>query len=328
MRFTENVSQIKEKWKVYFSNVNWRNTLMFLLFLVLAAAFWMMLFFQKDIEINYRIPVKYINVPEDVVFDAALPEIIETRLADKGSELIRYSLFPKDSIVVDVSEYLNNRIHNLQGTELMQLINQKLQKSSILKTYYPVNISLSVSKLESKKIDVIFDGEISTGRSNLIPEEYELDPHQVTVYGSAQQLAEINEIHTKHTALTNLKATSQFELKLATIEGLKFSPEVVDIYIPILEYTERKFDIPVTVTNIPSNIDVKFFPSNIEVSFSVTLDDYKKISEDDFEIELNYYTFFNNENGRTTVELTQAPTSIKNSKLSPSEIDFLLEKNN
>lgn len=328
MSFKSIVNQTKEKWKVYFSNINWRNTLIFLMFFVLAATFWMMLFFQKDIEINYKIPIKYVNIPNDVVFDTALPEVIDTRLADKGSELIRYSLFRKDSIIVDVAEYQNSRIHNLQGTELMQLINQKLQKTSLLKTYYPVNISLSVSKLESKKVNVLFNGEIATGRSNLIPDDYQLEPHQVTVYGSAQQLAEVNEVQTIHTTLNNLKATSQFELELQPIEGLKFSPEIVDIYIPILEYTERKVEIPITVKNVPSNIDVKFFPSNIEVSFSVTLEEYRRISEDDFAIELNYNSFYDNENGRTTVELTKAPATIKNSKLSPTEIDFLLEKNN
>ncbi len=328
MGFKSILNQITGKSKVYFSNINWRNTLLFLSFLVLAAIFWLMLFFQEDIEINYKIPIKYTNIPDDVVFDTALPESIDTRLADKGSELFRYALYWNDSIIVDVAEYHNNRIHNLQGTELMQLINQKLQKTSTLKTYYPVNISLNVSKLESKKIDVVFDGEISTGRSNLIPDEYEIEPRQVTAYGSAQQLAEIDEVLTVHTVLNNLKATSQFEIELAAVEGIKLSPNVVDIFIPVLEYTERKFEIPVTVTNTPSNIDVKFFPSNIEVSFSVTLEDYKKISEEDFSIELDYKSFYQNENGRTAVELTLSPASIKNPKLSPSEIDFLLEKNN
>ena len=328
MGFKSTFKQITEQGTVYFSNINWRSTLLFLMFFVLAAIFWMMLFFQKDVEINYKIPIKYINIPEDVVFDSALPESIDTRLADKGSELLGYMLFGNDSIVIDVAEYHNNRIHNLQGTELMQLINQKLQKSSTLKTYYPVNISLNVSKLESKKVDVVFDGEITTGRTNLIPDEYEIEPRQITVYGSAEQLSEIHEVQTKHTVLSNLKATSQFEVELAPIEGLRLSPKVVDLFIPVLEYTERKFDVPVTVKNTPANLDVKFFPSNIEVSFSVTLEDYKKISEEDFAIELDYNSFYQNENGRATLELTQSPASIKNPKLSPTEIDFLLEKNN
>ncbi|MEA4950801.1 MAG: hypothetical protein VB068_14335, partial [Petrimonas sp.] len=73
------------------------------------------------------------------------------------------------------------------------------------------------------------------------------------------------------------------------------------------------------------NIDVKFFPSQTEVSFSVTLEEYKKIAPEDFEVELDYKKFFKNETGRVDLELSKSPPAIRNVKLSPSSIEFLLE---
>ena len=321
-------NNVISKIKTYFSNMNWRNTLLYFLFLILAAIFWMMLFFQRDIEATYKIPVKYLNVPDDVVFDTTLPKEIEIRVGDKGSEIFRYVFKQKDSIEIDVHKYQSERINNLQGTELMQLIRQKLFKSSTLTAYYPANISLNVSKLQQKKLKVVFDGEITTGRNNLVPDVYTIEPLTVTAYGSEAQLSELENAVTEFSQFNNLKATSQFQIKIKSVEGVKFVPDVADIYIPILEYTERKFEIPVTVRNVPKGIDVKFFPSFTDVSFSVTLDDYRKISQEDFKIELDYRKFHNNENGRVELELTEQPESVRNSRLSTTSVEFLLEKEN
>lgn len=308
--------------------MNWRNTLLFLLFLILAAIFWMMLFFQNDIEATYKIPVKYSNVPNDVVFDHPLPQDIEIRVGDKGSEIFRYTFLLRDSLDIDVQKYHNERVNNLQGTELMQLIRQKLFKSSTLTAYYPSHISLDVSKLHQKTLQVVFDGEIATGRSNLIADEYTIEPKTVIAYGSKTQLEEIENAPTEYSLFNNLKATSLFQVNIKPVEGVKFVPKAVDIYIPINEYTERKFEIPITVINVPGGIDVKFFPSSTDVSFSVTLEDYKRISQDDFAIVLDYNSFYKNENGRVELSLTTEPESIRNAKLSTQSVEFLLEKGN
>ena len=328
MVFTSLINNVITKVKAYFSGMDWRNTLLFFLFLVLAAIFWLMLFFQNDIEATYKIPIKYSNVPNDVVFDHPLPQDLEIRVGDKGSEIFRYTFLLRDSLDIDVQKYHSERINNLQGTELMQLIRQKLFKSSTLTAYYPSHISLDVSKLHQKSLDVVFDGEIATGRSNLVADDYTIEPKKVVAYGSKAQLEEIENALTEYSLFNNLKATSLFQIKIKPIEGIKFVPSTVDIYIPINEYTERKFEIPITVKNVPEGIDVKFFPSSTDVSFSVTLEEYKKISQDDFAVLLDYNTFHQNENGRVELILTTEPASVINTKLSTQSVEFLLEKGN
>ncbi len=70
---------------------------------------------------------------------------------------------------------------------------------------------------------------------------------------------------------------------------------------------------------------LNFFPSRANVSFSVTLEEYKKIIPEDFEIELDYREFHNNEGGRVELILTKSPSSIINPRISPSSVEFLFE---
>lgn len=78
---------------------------------------------------------------------------------------------------------------------------------------------------------------------------------------------------------------------------------------------------------MPSNLDVKFFPSRAKVSFSVTLEDYRQISQENFSIVLDYREFRDNENGRVQLELTQSPSFIVEPRLNPSSVEFLFENN-
>ena len=323
------LASIKDRWiekiRDFFSRLNWKNIFLFVLFLILSFIFWLMLFFQRDIEATYKIPLKYTHIPDDEVFDVALPDDIEIRVADKGSEIFRYTFTLKDSIEIDIARYKEERIKNLQGSELMQLIREKLSQSTNLKAYYPVNISLATSKLQKKELKVVFDGVITTSRSNLVADSVTFLPATVTAYGSQNQLSEIQSAVTEYTLINNLKATSQLRVKLMPVNGVKFVPGEVDIYIPVMEYTERTFEVPVTARNVPSNIDVKFFPSQVEVSFSVTLDEYRKIAPEDFEVELDYLEFYKNANGRVDLKLSKVPSTVRNVKLSPSSVEFLFE---
>lgn len=309
------------------SQVNWKNFVLFLGFFVIAFIFWLMLFFQRDVEGTYKIPLKYTNIPHDVVFDTPLPEYIEVRLADKGSEIFRYDLsLGRDSLEIDIKKQKEAGVNAIQGNQFIQLIRTPLFSGTQLRGYSPASISLVTSKLQNKELKVVFDGEISTSRANLVADSASFIPKKVKAYASGKNLSALKNAKTEYTIVNNLKSTSQLKIKIQPIEGVKFVPDEVEIFIPVNEYTERSFEIPITARNVPENVDVKFFPSQAEVSFSVVLEEYKKIAPEDFEIVLNYHQFSNNEDGRVELKLSHQPSSIQNPRISPASVEFLIEK--
>ncbi len=309
----------------YRAKVDWKNLGSFLAFFLLAFIFWLMLFFRRDIETTYKIPLKYTHVPHNIVFDQALPEYIEVRLADKGSEIFRYDFILKDSLEIDVEAYKNDNVEMIQGSAFLQLLRKNLTNSTNIKGYNPGAISLKSSKLQQKTLRVVFDGDISTSRNNLVADSISFIPHAVTAYGSKENLSKLDKAVTEYTVFSNLKATSQFKIKIKNEEGVKFVPNEVEVLIPVLEYTEREFEIPITARHLPDNLSVKFFPSQATVAFSVTLEEYKKIVAEDFEISLDYNDFYQNSDGKVALTLTKSPAVIRNARLSPSAAEFLFE---
>ncbi len=324
------VKAIIKKWQpgvnAFFSTFPWKNVLVFVLFVMLAFIFWLMLFFQKEnVEGTYRIPLKYTNIPDDVVFNNPLPSFIELSVTDNGAQIFRLDIRKKDSLEINVSELTAGGNSVLQGDQFRQLIRDRLFPGTNIRGYYPMNISLATSKLQSKELRVVFDGEITTSRANLVADSATFIPNVVMAYGSQKSLNQLKGAVTEYTVFKNLKATSQLPIRINEVEGVKFIPSQVDIYIPIREYTERSFEIPITAIHVPSNLDVKFFPSRVNVTFSVTLEEYKEIVPEDFAIQLDYRKFHSNENGRVDLELTHKPSSVINPRISPTSVEFLFE---
>ena len=188
-----------------------------------------------------------------------------------------------------------------------------------------MNISLAASELQSKELLVTFDGEITTSRANLVADSATFIPEHVIAYGSGEKLEKLETAATEYTVYRNLNATSQLPININSVEGVKFSPSRVEIYINIEEYTEKSFELPIVATHLPPNLDVKFFPSRANVSFSVKLEEYKKIVPEDFAVELDYRVFNENKDGRVELELTRSPSSVVDPRISPTSVEFLFE---
>ena len=315
-----------DRLQLTFAKVNWSKVFPFFLFLILAFIFWMFLFFERKTDASHRIPLKYTNLPEDEVFINNTPNHIDVRVRDLGKELFRYMFRKRDSLQIDVTEAQRNNATKLQGNELTQLIHTKLYPSTDIVGYLPASIPIETTKLYSKVVPIFFDGEILTSDSHLAIDSIAIIPNEVKILGSKEKLDKISEISTEYTVFEDLTATSQLPARLKRMDGVKeMDPTVVDIYIPILEYTERQFEVPIHSKNSPKTMDVKFFPSRAKVTFSVTLDDYKKINPEDFEIVLDYNELRQIEDDQVELKLTKHPSSIRNPKLTPSTVEFLFE---
>ena len=325
MSLKSNINNSWDKLKTTFTKVDWGKVLPFFLFLILAFIFWMFLFFERTTDGSHRIPIKYVNMPKDEVFVEEVPSHIDLRIRDHGKELFRYLFSKRDSLHIDVVDAQRNNKVKLQGNDLKQLIHTKLFSSTDIIGYLPASIPIKTSKLYSKIVPVVFDGEKRSSARHLVVDSISIIPNEVKILGTKEQVQSITQVSTEYTVFENLKATSQLPAKLKPIDGVMFEPNVVDIYIPIYEFTEREFEIPILSKNSPNTLDVKFFPARAKITFLVTIDNYKKISSDDFEIVMDYNSLRETEGDQVELKLSKYPSSILNPKISPEVVEFLFE---
>ncbi|MCD7936621.1 MAG: YbbR-like domain-containing protein [Tannerellaceae bacterium] len=206
-----------------------------------------------------------------------------------------------------------------------EIAKQLINTTNIL-SFEPQQIDVEYSLRAHKSVPVIFNGSIQPQSGYALSGKIEISPSTVEVYSSKERIDTLSLVNTNYTEIKNANKTISRIVQLEAIKGTSYEPQMVTITIPIEEFTEKTFEIPVQFIGVPRNYNIRAFPSMIKVNAQVPLSRYKDLSEDEFAIELNYIDLENNPSGSTSITLTQKPTWIENTTLSPNRIEFIFER--
>lgn len=322
---------IIQRVRLFWRNFSWKKCLTFFIFLLLAIIFWGMQVFREKFEDNIIIPIKYIHVPDSIIFENHLPEKVTAIVKDDGAALTRYYLTKRnDSLVIDVREAINNKKgstkFSVPNEKMDQLIREKLYGGTDLRSYSPSYILEPFTVMQKRTVSVVYDGHIELAQGYIIDGDLTISPEEVTAYGSKQMLDTTFFVHTINDTIYNLKGSKSVIVPLRKIKGMKLSPDTIRLTIPTDRFTIEKIDVPISCINLPQDLSIKFFPSSVGVSFMVGLKQYKNIKQDDFKIILDYNELKNQKSSRIAVGITHQPDYVRVQSFDPSEIEFILEK--
>lgn len=320
--------EILDKIRFFFKDIKWKKILIFSFFLILSSTLWLMQIYRQKYEATLVVPIKYINVPDSILFQTTLDNEIKIRIKDDGGTLFRY-FFTRghDSLIVDMKEFINkNSSHVIQGSELDMMVRSKIFLSSELIGYSPTQLLYAYEALESKRLSVIYDGYIKLLPGYIIDGDLSVEPESVMAYGSQDILDTLSFAYTTSDTLTNIKVDKVVSLHILPVEGIKFVPDKIDLAIPIDEYATKTLDVPIVCDNLPRDLDIKLFPSTVKVSFIVGLKRYKDINADDFEVKINYDDIVSSDKPIVAVRIVTSPDYIKTKPPVPAEVEYILEQ--
>lgn len=319
-------SQNKVKAGFIHIHFNWGKILTFIFFLLLSTIFWFILVLRQTFESTIQVPITYINVPDSVLIKNPLPATINVSVSDKGIDLLRAYLANKKSpLEIDVRGYINSKNTLISDDQLVQLIKTKFEKTTTLLRYSPSRISLDYSVLRSKKVPVIFDGEITTKANYLLDGDIEVKPDSVIAYSSKEILNKFNVAFTANKKFEGLSSNTVINIRMKSEKNIRFEPEIVQVKIPVAEFTQKQVTVPITCLNLPVGTNVVFFPSSATISFAVALSDFNKITADDFSLDLDYQDLVQTKGGVIRLRLTGSPSYIQNISIKPESSEFIIE---
>lgn len=320
--------KIFEKVRILVVKMPWKKILTFSFFLLLSAIFWFMQIYRQNFNATYNIPIKYSSVPDSIVFNQQLPQEVSVTVNDNGFALFKY-YFTKsnDSLdinVADIIQYSSSRV--IQGLTFQQLIRNHLLNTSDILEFNPAGISFEYTTLEEKKVPIIFDGQIFLAAGYLLSGDIQIIPDSIMVYGSKELLNTISYVYTESDTILDFKSKNPLVYKIENIDNAKLSTNSIKVIIPVDKYTQKDIIVPIQCINTPENIEVKFFPSTVKISFLVGLSEYHSITDRDFSVELDYNDLKEIHDLSIPLRITSSPDHIKNLILSPSEVEFIFEQ--
>lgn len=318
----------QRKIKVFLHRQQWKETLIFLAFVLLAFSFWYLQSLQQDYEIEVNIPVRYKNVPAQISFTDTVPQTVTARLRDKGSVLLNYTFgrkfVPFEVNMKDVS--IGKGTLTIERKEIEGDIYKQMLASTMLLSIEPSDIKINYNKQKEKDVPVSFNGYISLAQGFHRSGDILIQPSIVKVFAAENMLDTITDIKTVFTEIKKADNTITRILALQKRPGVTFQPETVTITIPVEEYTDKTIEVPIIVTGIPHDYTVRLFPPTVKIVSNVPMSRFKDITTDMFAIEIPFLDLEQNLTGETPVFLTRQPEWARTTTLAPNKIEFILEQ--
>lgn len=309
-----------------FSKAN-KEFLIFLLFFVISSVFWLLKTLDEEYEQEFNIPVRMVNMPENAVLTTDVPSTVRVTLKDKGIVLLRYMYATHfQPIVINYKDYApDNMDISISGIDLRRKITSVLASSTRITALRPDGLDISYIIGEGKRVPVRFNGDVRVDAPYFLS-HVKCWPDSVTVYADPGRLAQITSVNTDRLLYRNFKDTTFCSVPLAHIEGVKLVPSQVKVGLYPDMYTEKTVEVPIVGVNFPAGKLLKTFPSKVSVTFQVGLNQFKRITGDDFICTVTYESLLYTMTSNFKVVLKSVPQGVRHIKISPAYVDFLIEQ--
>ncbi|MDR2234437.1 MAG: YbbR-like domain-containing protein [Tannerella sp.] len=317
------------KVKAFFLQIRWKETFIFLLFVLLAFGFWLLQNMQREYEIEVIIPVKYENMPTEMVSINNYPRELRVKVRDRGAVLVTYSLFRSfNPLEVDLEDIRTTGELEVSRRTVESSVSRQLLASSSLISIDPREFTVVYEKIQYKDVPVKLDLTLGLEPGYQIVDSMTVVPNLVRVYANSDKLDSITDISTEAVEIKKVNQTQTVQLKLQDISGIYMEPDKVSVTVPIEQFTEKRIRLDVHCTDVPSKYTLRTFPSSVELVCNVPISRFREVKDSDFEINIPFQQFENRQsNGKFTLYMTKQPPWISQPVIIPDVIEFIIEQN-
>ena len=305
---------------------NYKTFNNFFIFFLISILFSTIVKLTKVYTKNISYKINLTEIPDDKIIINQSSDSLKLTISSFGFDFIKYYL-SNQTINISSKDILDNS----QSYVITQSNNYSQIDNFINPDFELVSINFDsiffdYDKLGTKNVPVVLNSSINFSQGFDYFKDFNLLPDSISVIGSEKALNSINLINTKELVLDDIKSsvTQNLELDISNTNNLKYSDKSVKIFIDVEKSTESILNLPVSIINIPTDININYYPKTIKVSFSVSLDNYQKYSSKDFKIICDFNEI--SQDGKLTAEIINQPKLIKNIRMMNNEIQYVYLK--
>ena len=308
------------------------NALIFLVFLFLAACFWVLNALQKDdyiTEVNF--PVRFTNVGANEIVKGSLNRDLIVKVRGGGFTVLRHISQRFSAEAIDISTLRRVNIDGVDGayinsSEYYKLIEGKLAVGLELISISPDTLFIPLIEKKSKKVPVKVEAEVTFEQQCQLSGVITVEPDSILISGAEDRLNTIDFISTKALAFEKLSDTIVRNVLLEKDDNIDFNTKRVVVTIPVEPFTEANLLVPIDALNLPDSIELKSFPPEVNISYHIGLS-RRLYTIGDFKASIDFTNIdLENLPRRLKVKINEFPEEIHNMAYQPVFVEYLLER--
>ncbi len=318
---------ILEKIREFLLSNKCREGLVFLFFILVSLAFWMLQTLDEVYQVEFKVPVRLKNVPKEAVLTSELPNEVQVRVEDRGTVLLNYMLgrtfFP---VSFDFNDYKDKGTHvHISSSELQKKVSAQLNVSTHLISVRPDTLDFIYTMGQAKKVPVHLNGDVRAGLQYYVS-QVKFSPDSVVAYAPREVLDTLTAAYTEKVYIEDVTDTLKRRIALRKLKGIKFVPAYNDLSVYVDMYSEKTVELPIVGINFPAGKVLRTFPSKVQVTFQVGLVHFKDVSADDFFIGVTYEDILRSGGDKLLLTLKTFPDYVDHIRITPASVDYLIEQ--
>ena len=302
---------------------------MFSLFLLCSFLAWFISNLSDTYESRAYFTLNYRNLPDSLLLGKNSDHLIEAKLRTSGFQFLYYKIF-KSRIDIDVSEVeFQNGGYVLSEEILKRQMDQQLSQNISLLDLDRNRLEVDLYQVDSKKIPIKAKLGLQLEQNYILDGKIKITPDSIEVKGPSNEIDTIKFVETSLIQLNNVNADFSNEVGLLFPKGLDnsiFSVGRVTVSGKVSKFSEKVFEVPIQVINIPQGYQIKTFPDVVTVLCKATIERLKELSASDFEIVADYSQLMGSESSTLFLEITESPQKVYDVKLESNTVNFVLEQ--
>ena len=300
----------------------------FLICLVISAFLWVSHSLNSYYNYSLSVPVKFINLPGNKILLTGLPENLRFDIKTSGLKLLFVLLNkPFNELTIDFNTLKgDNKLKSYSISSGNFNLKSSINFDVDVKRISPDTLFFANKRGISKNVAIKPLISINPDKGFVISKPL-INPGFITITGDSSEIKGIDSISTIPLYLNMVNKNYSGKLTLVKpSENIYLNMNEVNISFQADRILQKEIEIPVEILNKPIGTHIKVLPGKVKVSYSSSNADFNDIDENSFKAVIN---FSKNKpgNSKLAVELTTVPTQAHILSISPSEVEFIIFKN-
>jgi len=308
---------------------NKKRLRVFLLFLLLSLVFWMLIKLSKNYISDVEFNLAYTDIPQSKLLQNVPDQKIVLTLRTVGFKLLKYGLKPR-TLNYDLNDIERKKKSDLYFSLTKSKVNflqaQLSAETTVLKVK-PDTLFFDLGVKKSKKVKIIPHLNVQFKPGFNLTKEKEFSPLTVTISGPGKAIDTIKEVHSEIFEMKDISHSFEKKIKLITpSSSISLSTDEIIVKGKVQKITQGTFILSYEIVNLPKKYIISTYPKEVKVVFQVALNDYNKISENNFKIQCDYKHTEDNNLEYLIPKIVEKPEILFGVKVIPNKIEYLIKK--
>ena len=312
----------------FFRRLNNKKVKVFTLFLVVSLLAWSVSKLSETQNAWMQTTMSPVNLPDSLLMKSNATPSINLRLQATGFRLL-WLLLGKKEIDIDLAQIDKSQYrYYLTKNKLRPQIQQKLSSAVELMDIEQDTLFFDLYQVRSKRVPVEPNINLQMAANHILKGAISIEPDSITIKGPAREIDTITSLKTALLERNAVDSDFMWETELQIPDGLvdsEYSATKVSLRGEVVRFSEKIFEIPISVENITEGFGVRTFPSEVRLLCKAAESDLLDITKDDFQVKARYNPSFTNSD-KLSLQLGKKPEKAISVKLMQNEVEFLLEK--